>query len=61
MHVCTDLYAVQVTIARRGAHRGRRCAVVIAKGALKRALRTPVMRSAAEIRAAFGHLRRSHN
>ena len=60
-HASTELYAVQVIIARRGARRGHRRAIVVAKGALKRALRVTVMRSADEIRAAFRHLRRSDN
>jgi len=61
VHACTDLYTVQSTIARRGAHKGQRRVAVIAKGALRQALRVPVMRSAGEIRAAFARLRRSHN
>jgi len=61
VHVCTDLYTVQSTIARRGAHKGQRRVTVIAKGALRQALCVPVMRSADEIRAAFARFRRSHN
>ena len=61
VHACTQLYTVQSTIARRGARMGRKRVAVIAKGALKRALGVPVMRSADEIRAAFARLRRSHN
>lgn len=60
-HACTDLYTVQSTIARRGAHAGRKRVVVVSKGALRRALRVSAMRSAHEIRVAFGRLRRSHN
>ena len=60
-HVCTDLYTVQSTIARRGERRGRRRVVVVAKGALRRALRMRTMQSVAEVRLAFGRFRRSHN
>jgi len=60
-HACTDLYAVQSTIARRGERAGRKRVVVVAKGALRRALRIAAMRSVREIRTAFGRLRRSHN
>jgi hypothetical protein len=47
-----DLYTVQRTIARRGAHQGRPRVALIAKGALKRALLTSVMRSVPEVRGA---------
>ena len=60
-HACTDLYTVQSTIARRGVRAGRKRVVVVPKGALRRALRVSAMRSAHEIRVAFGRLRRSHN
>ena len=61
VHASTELYTVQVSIARRGAHKGQQRVVVIAKGALRRALRASVMRSTNEICAAFARLRRSHN
>ena len=61
VHACTDLYTVQSTIARRGVHKGQRRVTVIAKGALRQALRVPIMRSADAIRAAFARPRRSHN
>ena len=48
----TDLYTVQRTIAKRGAQRGRPRVALIAKGALKRALRVAVVRSVPEIRRA---------
>lgn len=48
----TGLYIVQRTIARRGAQRGRARVALVAKGALKRALRVAVMRSVPEIRSA---------
>ena len=48
----TDLYTVQRAIARRGAQRGRPRVALIAKGALKRALRVSVMRSVPEVRTA---------
>ena len=60
-HACTDLYAVQSTIARRGERAGRRRVVVLTKGALRRALRVRTMQSVREIQAAFGRFRRSHN
>ena len=48
----TDLYTVQRTIAKRGAQRGRPRVTLVAKGALKRALRVAVMRSVPEVRTA---------
>ena len=45
----TKLFTVQRTIARRGAQLGRPRVALIAKGALKRALRVAVMRSMPEV------------
>jgi|SaaInlV_125m_DNA_1040241.scaffolds.fasta_scaffold16348_2 hypothetical protein len=45
----TKLFTVQRTIARRGAQLGRPRVALIAKGALKRALRVAVMRSVPEV------------
>ncbi len=61
VHACTELYTVQTVIARRGVRAGRRQVVVVAKGALRRALHVAVMRSVHEIRAAFERPRRSCN
>lgn len=61
VHACTKLYIVQSVIARRGVRAGRRQVEVVTKGALRRALRVAVMRSASEIRDAFGCPKRSCN
>ena len=53
VHAQTPLYAVQLNAPRRRAAHGAVRISVIAKGALKRRLRTSIMCSVAQVRGAF--------